>query len=108
LYGAECRIQYGGKDVGNVGISQSFCQVGPMDSSLKTMEHAAKFGCTVLPHPTYSLGFALSDFHLFRPMKAGLSGQHFPDNAVIAVMRECVASTGADLYECSIIAGKNA
>jgi len=31
----------------------------------------------VLPHPPYSLDLALSDFHLFGPLKEFLGGQHF-------------------------------
>jgi hypothetical protein len=31
-------------------------------------------------------------------MKDGLLGQHFPDNAAIAVMRKLVASVGTDFY----------
>jgi len=47
---------------------------------LKTVEHIANLGWTVLPHPPYSPDLAPSDFHLFGPMKDGLRGQHFPSN----------------------------
>jgi hypothetical protein len=66
------------------------------------MGHIAKFGWTVLPHPPYSPDLAPSDFHLFGPMKDGLCGQHFPDNAVITAVRKWVASTGTDFYKHSI------
>jgi hypothetical protein len=36
VYGAECRLQCAGNDVGNVGISQSLCQVGPTDAHTGT------------------------------------------------------------------------
>jgi hypothetical protein len=64
-------------------------------TSLKTMEHFAEFGLAALPHPPYIRDLALSDFHLFRPVKDRLCGQHFPDNAVIATVRRWVASAGA-------------
>ncbi|PNF14079.1 hypothetical protein B7P43_G02148 [Cryptotermes secundus] len=72
-------------------------------TSLVTTAHISKFGWTVLPHPPYSPDLAPSDFHLFGPMKDGLCGQHFPDNgAVIAAVRKCLASAGADFYGCGI------
>jgi len=49
-------------------------------TSLKTVEHIANLGWTVLPHPPYSPDLAPSDFHMFGPMKDGLHGQHFPSN----------------------------
>ena len=36
-------------------------------------------GLEVLPHPTYSLDLAPSDFHLFRSMAHFLRGRHFAD-----------------------------
>ena len=52
------------------------------------MEHTASLGWTVpnsLP----------SDFHLFRPMKDELHGQHFPSNsAVTAAVKQSVTSSG--------------
>ena len=58
-------------------------------TSLKTVEHIANLGWTVLPHPPYSLDLAPSDFHLFGPMKDGLRGQYFPNNdAVIQAVKQ--------------------
>jgi hypothetical protein len=34
-------------------------------------------GCTVLPRPAYSPDLALSDCHLFGPVKDALRGRHF-------------------------------
>jgi hypothetical protein len=50
-------------------------------------------------HTHHNLDLAPSDFHLFRKIKAGLCGQHFPDDAIIAAVRKWVPSTGADFYE---------
>jgi hypothetical protein len=72
-------------------------------TSLKTMEHIANLGWIVLPHPLYSPDLAPSDFHLFRPIKDGLRGQHFPsNNAVIQAVKQWATSTGADFYECGM------
>ena len=69
-------------------------------ASLKTVEHIVKLGWTVLPHPSYSPDLVPSDFHLFRPMKDGLCGQHFPsNNVVIAAVKQWTTSAGADFYE---------
>jgi hypothetical protein len=77
-------------NVGNVGMSQSLCQVGPTDTRLKAMENVAKFGWTVLPHPLYSPDLVLSDFNLFGPMTDGLWGQRFP--GIKASMRAAAGS----------------
>ena len=36
-----------------------------------------QLGWEVLPHPPYSPDLALSDFHVFRPLKEFLGGHHF-------------------------------
>ena len=54
-----------------------------LHTSLKTVEHVANLGWTVLPHPPYSPDLATSDFHLFGPMKDGLRGQHFRSNDAV-------------------------
>ena len=57
---------------------------------------------TVLPNPLYSLDLALSNVHLFRPVKDGLCGQHFPcNNTITADVKQWVTS-GAD--SCSSLA----
>ena len=59
--------------------------------SWKTTKHIVTLGWTVLPHSSYSLDLAPSDFHLFRPVKDGLCGQHFPSNdAVIVALKQSV------------------
>ena len=67
---------------------------------LRTVEHITSLGWTVLPHLPYSLNLAPSDFHLFRPMKDGLHGQHFPsNNTIIATVKQWVTSDGTDFYK---------
>lgn len=53
----------------------------------------ANLGWTALPHPPYSLDLVPSDFPLFRLMKDGLRGQHFPSsNTIIASLKQWVTS----------------
>jgi len=56
--------------------------------SLRTEEAIGKFGWAVLPHPPYSPDLALSDFHLFGPLKDALHGTRFEDDeSVIHAVR---------------------
>ena len=72
-------------------------------TSLKTVEHTVNLCWTVTPHPLYSPDLTPSDFHLFRRMKDGLCGQHFPSyNAVVQAVKQWATSTGVDFYECSM------
>ena len=71
-------------------------------TSLKTVEHIISVGWSVIPHPPYSLDSVPSDFHLFRPMKDGLCGQHFPSYAVIRAMKQWATSACADFYLCGV------
>jgi len=67
---------------------------------LKTAEHIVNLGWTVVPHPPYSPDLALSDFHLFRPMKDGLRGQYFSSyDAVVRAVKQWATSDGADFYK---------
>lgn len=69
-------------------------------TSLKTMEHKASLGWSILPHPLHSLDLSPFDFHLFRLLKDGLHGQHFPNSdTTTAAVKHRVTSTGADIYE---------
>jgi hypothetical protein len=64
------------------------------------MEHIFNLVWTVVPHPLYSPDLAPSDFHLPKPMKDGLCGQHFPSNdAVVPAVKQRATSAGADFYE---------
>jgi hypothetical protein len=64
---------------------------------LKTVGHIVNLGWTVALHPPYSPDLALSDFHLFGPMKDELRGQHFPSNdAVVRVVKQWATSAGAE------------
>ena len=57
-------------------------------TSLRTQETIAKFGWTVLLHPSYSPDLALSDFHLFGLLKDALRGTSFEDDeSVIRAVR---------------------
>ena len=49
-------------------------------TSLRTQEAITKFVWIVLPHPPYSPDLALSDFHLFGPLKDALHGARFEDD----------------------------
>ena len=56
-----------------------------------------------LSYRLHSQDLAPSDFHLFRPMKDGLRGQHFPSNdAVVRAVKQWATSAGADFYECGM------
>ena len=60
----------------------------PALARLRTQEAIAKFGWTVLPHPSYSPDLAPSDFHLFGPLKDALRGTRFEDDkSVIRTVR---------------------
>jgi len=69
---------------------------------LKTVEHIANLGWTVLPHPPYSPDLAPSDSHLFELMKDGLRGRFPSNNAVVQAVQQWATSAGADFYECSM------
>ena len=48
-----------------------------------TTEEIMKIGLEVLPHPSYSLDLAPSDFHLFGPLKEAHRGIHFKDEEAV-------------------------
>jgi hypothetical protein len=56
-----------------------------------------------MSYHTHRPDLAPSDFHLFRPMKEGLHGQHFPSyKAVVQAVKQWATCTGADVYEHSM------
>jgi histone-lysine N-methyltransferase SETMAR len=58
-------------------------------TSLRTQEAIAKFGWNVLPHSPYSPDLALSNFHLFEPLKNALRWTSFEDDeSVIRAVRK--------------------
>ena len=63
--------------------------------SLKTVEYIASLGLTEQPLPRYCPDLVPSDFPLFRPMKDGLCGQLFPNNTVIAAVKQQVTCHSA-------------
>lgn len=74
-------------------------------TSLKTVEYIAHLGCTVLPHPSYSLDLVPSDFHLFTLCDQHFSYQHFP--IIIAAVKESVTCRFIMSVEYSFISGEN-
>jgi hypothetical protein len=48
-------------------------------------------GWTVLPHPAYSPDLAVSDYHLFGPVKDALHGCHFADDKVFVMCSKAEA-----------------
>jgi len=46
----------------------------------RTMDTTQKLKWNVLPHPPYSPDLALSDYHLFGPLKEHLGGKRFCHN----------------------------
>ena len=65
-------------------------------TSQQTMECIANIGWAVLLHPVHSPDLAPCDFHLFRPIKDVLCGQHFPSrSAITAAVKQWITSTGA-------------
>lgn len=68
-------------------------------TSLRTSEHIAKQGWTVLPHPPYSPDLAPSDFHLFGALKDGIRGRHFENNEeVIRAVKKWLRDQNKDWY----------
>jgi len=71
-----------------------------LHTSVKTLEHVAILGWTVLPHPLHSEDLAPSDLNLFRQMSNGLHGQLFcSNNDNIAAVKQWFISIGADFYK---------
>jgi hypothetical protein len=71
--------------------------------SLKTVKHIVNLGWTVVPHPLYGPDLVPSDFHLFKSMKDGLPGRHFPSyDAIVQAVKQWVTSAGSDFYERSM------
>jgi hypothetical protein len=50
----------------------------------------------------YSQDLAPSDFHVIGPTKDGPHGQHFPDDAIIAVVRKCFVAESV-LYPMALL-----
>jgi len=70
-------------------------------TSLKTVEHIANLGWTVLP--LYSSDLTLTGFYLFMLMKDGLCWQLFSsNNTFIAAVKLWVTSAAADFYKCGM------
>jgi histone-lysine N-methyltransferase SETMAR len=64
-----------------------------------TLQTIQKNGWELLSHPLYSLDLALSDYHLFRPLKDHLRGHLYEtDKAVQEAVRSRLQGAGTDFY----------
>jgi len=64
-----------------------------------TSEAIAKMGWEVLPHPTYSLDLAPSDYDLFGFVKDQLRGQHYETTeAIQKAVHQCLPMAGTEFY----------
>ena len=68
-------------------------------TSLKTREVISSFGWTTISHPSYSSDLAVSDFHLFGPLKESLRGQHFfSDKEIKTAVRKWLKTHPVEFY----------
>jgi hypothetical protein len=68
-----------------------------------TMETLLKLKWDVLPHPPYSPDLALSDYHLFGPMKGVLGGKRLRNNdEVIAAVQSWIHKQQKTFFETGI------
>ena len=73
-------------------------------TSLKIREVIASFGWTTVTHPPYSPDLAPSDYHLFGPLKEGVTGQHFTsDQEVKNAVRNWLKMQPAGFYKIGIV-----
>ncbi|GFR97893.1 histone-lysine N-methyltransferase SETMAR [Elysia marginata] len=86
-------------DIGNVLLLHGNTQ---RRTSIRTRETIALFGWTTLPHPSYSLDSASSDYHLFSPMKQGLRGKHNEDEKVKNADKIWLKGKQIQFYEAGI------
>ena len=72
-------------------------------TGIRTRETIASFGLTTLPHPTYSLNLAPSDYHLFGPMKEDFRGKYnASDGEVKKYSDEVAQEQSTEFYEAGI------
>ena len=68
-----------------------------------TSEAIAKMGWEVLPHLSYSLDLAPSDYHLFGFVKDQLRGQRYETTeAIQKAVRKCLRTAGTEFYRTGI------
>lgn len=66
-------------------------------------DQIASWGWQVLKHPPYSPDLAPSDYHLFGPLKRGLTGQHFNnDDEVKAAVRQWLRDQPDSFFQLGI------
>ena len=64
----------------------------------------ASFGWMTVTHPPYSPILALSDYHLFGPLKEGVRGQRFTsDQEVKNPVKNWLKMQPADFYKAGIV-----
>ena len=74
-------------------------------TSLKTHEVISSFGWTTISHPPHLPDLALSDFHLFEPIKESLRGRHFSsDEEVKTAVRKWLKTQLVEFYNKGICA----
>jgi hypothetical protein len=105
LYAAECLVHCVGNDVGNVGISQTLCQVVPTVVHMGTWRppNASLSEPAGLCFRTHRMARI---WHLLTSICSGRWKTHYISkifvDAVIAAVRKWVASAGTDFYELDI------
>jgi len=68
-------------------------------TAIHTLQTLEKLDLTVLEHPAYSPDFALSDYHLFSPLKCALRGRRFTsDEGVKEAVHEWLAAQAKTFF----------
>ena len=69
------------------------------------MDAVERNGYEVIPHPTYSLDLAPSDFFLFPTLKKDIRGLHFrSDEEVVTAVEEWVSGKDPDFFGSALMA----
>ena len=81
----------------------SSCMTMLDHTRIRTRETIASFGWTTLPHAPYSPDSALSDYHLFGPMKEDLRGKHYAsDEEVKTAVMKWQEEQSTEMYKAEI------
>ena len=72
-------------------------------TAARTMAKFEELGCEMLVYPPYSPDLAPSDFHIFRPLKNHMRGNHFTtDAAVIGAVSKWLRTQPPKFYSAGI------